>query len=90
MQVEDHPLPTLILRGTIPKESMAEALSWSGIGAHSSRWEGPGETTLKWEAALSPEWQQAQGEWYLVRLRDEKQWLLIRGEKTCGLSQKAR
>jgi bifunctional non-homologous end joining protein LigD len=83
VQVEDHPVSYAGFEGSIPKGQYGggTVMLWdSGTYASLS-----GPALRAWEAGkihflLSGH--KLKGEWYLVRLRDGKQWLLIRGGKS--------
>jgi bifunctional non-homologous end joining protein LigD len=80
VQVEDHPVSYAGFEGTIPKGQYGggTVMLWdTGTYAPLS-----GPSLRAWEAGkmhFRLSGQKLHGEWYLVRLRDEKQWLLIRG-----------
>jgi bifunctional non-homologous end joining protein LigD len=80
VQVEDHPVSYADFEGTIPKGQYGggTVMLWD-TGTYASL---SGSPLRAWEAGkihLQLHGQKLEGEWHLVRLRDAKQWLLIRG-----------
>ena len=83
VQVEDHPVSYAGFEGTIPKGEYGggTVMLWD-TGSYASQ---SGSPLQAWEAGkihFQLSGQKLQGEWYLVRLREAKQWLLIRGGKS--------
>jgi bifunctional non-homologous end joining protein LigD len=83
VQVEDHPLSYAGFEGTIPKEEYGggTVMLWD-TGTYASL---SGSPLQAWKAGkihFQLNGQKLRGEWYLVRLRDANQWLLIRGGRS--------
>lgn len=91
VKVEDHPVSYIDFEGTIPKGQYGGGTVqvWD-YGSYE-----PLSTTPKKDLAggklhVVLKGEKLSGEWYLVRLRDEEQWLLIRGgEDHAKLGKKA-
>lgn len=83
VQVEDHPLSYAGFEGTIPKGQYGggTVMLWD-TGTYAPL---TGSPLRAWEAGkmhFRLNGQKLHGEWRLVRLRNERQWLLIRGGKS--------
>lgn len=80
VEVEDHPTSYIDFEGPIPKGQYGggTVMVWDA-----GTYETPSKAPLKELAGgkihVHLNGSKLQGEWYLVRLRDDKQWLLIRG-----------
>ncbi|MBE2286583.1 MAG: ATP-dependent DNA ligase [Prosthecobacter sp.] len=80
VQVEDHPLSYIDFEGPIPKGQYGggTVMVWDeGTYVPASKTPAKDLATGKLHFTLHGD--KLKGEWYLVRLRDEDQWLLIRG-----------
>jgi bifunctional non-homologous end joining protein LigD len=80
VQVEDHPVAYLDFEGTIPKGEYGggTVMVWDR-GTFEPMGKAPAKQLSNGKLHFVLNGKKLQGEWYLVRLRDEKQWLLIRG-----------
>ena len=80
VQVEDHPVAYLDFEGTIPKGEYGggTVMVWDR-GTFEPLGKAPAKQLSNGKLHFLLNGSKLQGEWYLVRLRDEKQWLLIRG-----------
>ena len=80
VQVEDHPVAYLDFEGTIPKGEYGggTVMVWDR-GTFEPLGKAPVKQLSNGKLHFLLNGEKLQGEWYLVRLRDEKQWLLIRG-----------
>ena len=80
VQVEDHPVAYLDFEGTIPKGEYGggTVMVWDR-GTFEPLAKAPAKELEGGKLHFLLNGKKLQGEWYLVRLRDEKQWLLIRG-----------
>jgi bifunctional non-homologous end joining protein LigD len=80
VQVEDHPVSYIDFEGAIPKGEYGggTVLVWDR-GTFEPLGAAPLKQLSGGKLHVILSGQKLQGEWYLVRLRDEKQWLLIRG-----------
>jgi bifunctional non-homologous end joining protein LigD len=80
MQVEDHPLSYLDFEGTIPKGQYGggTVMVWD-IGTFEPLSPSPEKALTSGKLHIALSGKKLHGEWYLVRFRDEKQWLLIKG-----------
>jgi bifunctional non-homologous end joining protein LigD len=80
VQVEDHPVSYIDFEGTIPKGQYGAGTvmvwdegNYKPLTAH------PDKDLSEGKLHFVLHGQKLQGEWYLVRLRDAKSWLLVRG-----------
>lgn len=90
VEVEDHPVSYINFEGAIPKGEYGggTVLVWD-LGTFEPLGNAPLKQLSKGKLHFILNGTKLQGEWYLVRLRDEKQWLLIRGgEDMRPVSQK--
>ena len=80
VQVEDHPVSYINFEGAIPKGEYGggTVLVWD-LGTFEPLGKSPLKQLAGGKLHVVLNGKKLQGEWYLVRLRDEKQWLLIRG-----------
>ena len=80
VEVEDHPVAYLDFEGTIPKGEYGggTVMVWDR-GTFEPLTKAPAKELSSGKLHFLLNGKKLQGEWYLVRLRDEKQWLLIRG-----------
>lgn len=80
VEVEDHPVAYLDFEGTIPKGEYGggTVMVWDR-GTFEPLSKAPEKELSGGKLHFILNGSKLQGEWYLVRLRDEKQWLLIRG-----------
>ena len=80
VHVEDHPVAYLDFEGTIPKGEYGggTVMVWD-YGTFEPLSKAPTKELEGGKLHFVLNGTKLQGEWYLVRLRDEKQWLLIRG-----------
>jgi bifunctional non-homologous end joining protein LigD len=80
VHVEDHPVAYLDFEGTIPKGEYGggTVMVWDR-GTYEPLSKTPTKELEGGKLHFILNGTKLQGEWYLVRLRDEKQWLLIRG-----------
>lgn len=80
VQVEDHPLAYIDFEGTIPKGQYGggTVMVWDQ-GTFEPLSKTPAKDLAKGKLHFILQGKKLKGEWYLVRLRDESQWLLIRG-----------
>jgi len=80
VQVEDHPVSYLNFEGSIPKGEYGggTVLVWD-LGTFEPIGNAPLKQLSNGKLHFLLNGKKLKGEWYLVRLRDEKQWLLIRG-----------
>ncbi len=80
VEVEDHPVSYINFEGAIPKGEYGggTVLVWD-YGTFEPLEKAPLKQLSKGKLHFILNGKKLQGEWYLVRLRDEKQWLLIRG-----------
>jgi bifunctional non-homologous end joining protein LigD len=89
VEVEDHPVSYIDFEGTIPKGQYGggTVMVWD----HGT-FETPSEDALKelkgGKLHFTLSGKKLRGEWYLVRLRDDNQWLLIKGGSDMGLISK--
>jgi bifunctional non-homologous end joining protein LigD len=89
VEVEDHPVSYIHFEGTIPKGQYGggTVMVWDA-GTYSASGN-PLEELKQGKLHFTLSGKKLQGDWYLVRLRDGKQWLLIKGgEDLKSLSQK--
>jgi bifunctional non-homologous end joining protein LigD len=82
VQVEDHPVSYLDFEGTIPKGQYGggTVMVWDR-GTYEPLSEHPSKDLAGGKLHFVLHGEKLQGEWYLVRLRGGKDWLLIRGQK---------
>ena len=80
VQVEDHPLAYIDFEGTIPEGQYGggTVMVWDQ-GTFEPLSKTPTKDLAKGKLHFVLNGKKLKGEWYLVRLRDEHQWLLIRG-----------
>lgn len=80
VQVEDHPVSYLDFEGTIPKGQYGggTVMVWD-IGAFEPLSSSPEKALASGKLHFALTGKKLRGEWHLVRFRDEKQWLLIKG-----------
>jgi bifunctional non-homologous end joining protein LigD len=80
VQVEDHPVSYINFEGSIPKGEYGggTVLVWD-LGTFEPLGTAPLKQLSGGKLHVILTGKKLHGEWYLVRLRDEKQWLLIRG-----------
>jgi bifunctional non-homologous end joining protein LigD len=80
VHVEDHPLAYIDFEGTIPEGQYGggTVMVWDQ-GTFEPLSKTPAKDLAKGKLHFTLHGTKLKGEWYLVRLRDEKQWLLIRG-----------
>lgn len=90
VKVEDHPLSYFDFEGTIPKGQYGGGTVqvWD-VGTYEPLSDHPGKELEGGKLHVVLKGKKLKGEWYLVRLRDEDQWLIIRGgEDHPALSKK--
>lgn len=80
VEVEDHPVSYIDFEGPIPKGQYGggTVMVWD-TGTYEPASKSPLKELAGGKLHFTLSGTKLQGEWYLVRLRDEKQWLLIRG-----------
>lgn len=80
VQVEDHPISYIDFEGPIPKGEYGggTVMVWD-TGTYVAQSKAPLKELAGGKLHFTLTGTKLKGEWYLVRLRDEKQWLLIRG-----------
>lgn len=80
VMTEDHPLAYIDFEGTIPEGQYGggTVMVWDQ-GTFEPLSKAPAKELSKGKLHFVLHGAKLEGEWYLVRLRDEKQWLLIRG-----------
>ncbi len=80
VEVEDHPVSYINFEGSIPKGEYGggTVLVWD-LGTFEPLGVAPLKQLSGGKLHVILSGKKLHGEWYLVRLRDEKQWLLIRG-----------
>jgi bifunctional non-homologous end joining protein LigD len=80
MQTEDHPLAYIDFEGTIPKGQYGggTVMVWDQ-GTFEPLSQTPAKDLVNGKLHFVLHGTKLEGEWYLVRLREEHQWLLIRG-----------
>ena len=91
VEVEDHPVSYIDFEGTIPKGEYGggTVMVWDR-GTFEPLSSAPARELAGGKLHFVLQGQKLNGEWYLVRLRDEKQWLLIKGgEDMPPVSQKS-
>ena len=80
VQVEDHPVGYIDFEGTIPKGQYGggTVMVWDR-GTYEPLSPAPSKDLARGKLHFVLHGKKLNGEWYLVRLRDGKQWLLIKG-----------
>src|ERR1700759_1118653 len=80
VQVEDHPISYIDFEGTIPEGQYGggTVMIWDR-GTFEPLSKTPTKELAEGKLHFILSGTKLNGEWYLVRLRDEKQWLLIKG-----------
>jgi bifunctional non-homologous end joining protein LigD len=80
VEVEDHPLSYIDFEGMIPKGQYGggTVMVWDR-GTYEALNEHPSKELSGGKLHFVLKGKRLQGEWYLVRLRDGKNWLLVRG-----------
>jgi bifunctional non-homologous end joining protein LigD len=80
VQVEDHPISYIDFEGTIPEGQYGggTVMIWDR-GTFEPLSKAPEKELAQGKLHFVLSGTKLKGEWYLVRLRDEKQWLLIKG-----------
>jgi bifunctional non-homologous end joining protein LigD len=80
VQVEDHPISYIDFEGTIPEGQYGggTVMVWDR-GTFEPLSKAPVKELAEGKLHFILTGTKLKGEWYLVRLRDEKQWLLIKG-----------
>ncbi|TDU81305.1 bifunctional non-homologous end joining protein LigD [Prosthecobacter fusiformis] len=81
VEVEDHPISYIDFEGPIPKGEYGggTVMVWD-TGTYEPLSKAPLKELAGGKLHFTLSGSKLNGEWYLVRLRDEKQWLLIRAE----------
>jgi len=81
VQVEDHPVSYIDFEGTIPKGQYGggTVMVWDR-GTFETASPSPAKDLASGKLHFVLHGKKLQGEWYLVRLRGGKEWLLIRGK----------
>jgi bifunctional non-homologous end joining protein LigD len=90
VQVEDHPISYIDFEGTIPEGQYGggTVMVWDR-GTFEPLSKAPTKELAQGKLHFVLSGTKLKGEWYLVRLRDEKQWLLIKaGEDIKAVSKK--
>lgn len=82
VQVEDHPLSYREFEGTIPKGEYGggTVMVWD-IGTYRPLSDRPTKDLAAGKLHVVLRGKKLKGEWYLVRLREGDQWLMIKGDK---------
>jgi bifunctional non-homologous end joining protein LigD len=80
VEVEDHPVSYIDFEGTIPKGQYGggTVMVWDH-GTFESPAQNPSQELKGGKLHVTLTGTKLRGEWYLVRLRDGNQWLLIKG-----------
>jgi bifunctional non-homologous end joining protein LigD len=80
VEVEDHPVSYINFEGTIPKGQYGggTVMVWDR-GTFEPLSKNPSKELSGGKLHFILHGEKLEGEWYLVRLRDEKNWLLVRG-----------
>ena len=80
VQVEDHSISYMEFEGTIPKGQYGggTVMVWD-IGSFEALSPSPEKSLAAGKLHFALAGRKLRGEWHLVRFRDEKQWLLIKG-----------
>lgn len=83
MHVEDHPVAYIDFEGTIPKGQYGggTVMVWDR-GTFEPLSKAPLKDLANGKLHFVLRGEKLSGEWYLVRIREEKEWLLIRGGET--------
>lgn len=81
VHVEDHPVSYINFEGTIPKGQYGggTVMVWDQ-GTYKALSKSPSKDLAAGKLHFTLTGKKLSGEWYLVRLRDDNQWLLIRGK----------
>ncbi|MBE0543381.1 MAG: non-homologous end-joining DNA ligase [Verrucomicrobia bacterium] len=81
VEVEDHPVSYINFEGIIPKGQYGggTVMVWDQ-GTFEALSKSPSKDLAAGKLHFVLSGKKLSGEWYLVRLRDDKQWLLIRGK----------
>lgn len=91
VQVEDHPVDYIHFEGTIPKGQYGggTVMVWD-YGSYEADTAAPSKDLASGKLHFALHGKKLKGAWYLVRLRDGEQWLLIKaGEDLRPVSKKA-
>jgi bifunctional non-homologous end joining protein LigD len=80
VEVEDHPVSYIDFEGTIPKGQYGggTVMVWD-LGTYEMLSAHPRQELAAGKMHFVLQGEKLNGEWYLVRLRDKKNWLLVRG-----------
>ena len=80
VEVEDHPVSYINFEGTIPKGQYGggTVMVWD-CGTYEALSSNPAKELASGKLHFVLHGKKLDGEWYLVRLRDDKNWLLVRG-----------
>jgi len=80
VEVEDHPVSYIHFEGTIPKGQYGggTVMVWD-LGYYEPLGDHPLKDLAAGKLHFVLQGEKLKGEWYLVRMRDEKNWLLVRG-----------
>src|SRR6186713_2596248 len=80
VEVEDHPVSYIDFEGTIPKGQYGggTVMVWDK-GTYEALTETPEKDLARGKLHVLLQGEKLNGEWYLVRMRDSKNWLLVRG-----------
>ncbi len=80
VQVEDHPVSYIHFEGTIPKGEYGggTVMVWD-FGEYEPSSPNPQEDLAAGKLRFTLHGEKLHGEWYMVRLRGQKNWLLFRG-----------
>jgi bifunctional non-homologous end joining protein LigD len=89
VQVEDHPVSYIDFEGTIPQGQYGggTVMVWDR-GTFETSSPSPAKDLAAGKLHFVLNGRKLQGEWYLVRLRHGKEWLLIRGKNNLRVSKK--
>ena len=81
IQVEDHPVSYIDFEGTIPKGQYGDGtvMVWDH-GTFDPDDVHPAKQLAKGKLHFSLTGKKLRGQWYLVRMSDPKQWLIVKGE----------
>lgn len=90
VQVEDHPVSYMDFEGTIPKGEYGggTVMVWD-IGTYEPLSKAPSKELAGGKLHFVLSGKKLSGEWYLVQLKGEKDWLLIRGGEDVKLPARA-
>jgi bifunctional non-homologous end joining protein LigD len=82
VEVEDHPVSYIDFEGTIPKGQYGggTVMVWDR-GTFAAHDKAPLTSLKAGKLHFTLAGKKLQGDWYLVRLRDERQWLLIKADR---------